>query len=88
MPKPTRSTPYLAPGAPKSPLALGVGALVAALFVIVGHFVDAPWLDGLDPDVVAAVILGIFSIFGLGQDRLARREQIRQLEQEPTDQSP
>jgi hypothetical protein len=69
----TRSTPYVAPGAPTSPLILAVaGLLVAAASALAARLGFELTADGTAVATVAGVLAGLL---GLLQHRLARREQ-------------
>lgn len=71
--KPTRSTPYVAPGAPTSPLwGRAVGLLLAAVAWVAGHFGMEMEFSAEDVMLVAGLAFAGWSAW---QDRRARAEQ-------------
>lgn len=80
---PTQSTPYLAPGRPKSPLRLALVAFLGVLLSSLAMALDLPWLHYVDPTLVVTTILTMVTLVGLGQDSAAKGEQVRALMDAP-----
>lgn len=77
MPAPPRSTPYLAPGAPASPLRQAIaGALVAIVSAV---SLALGWSLELPAEAAWAISGLLVSIGGLWMDRRARAEQVASL---------
>lgn len=69
----TRSTPYLAPGAPKSPIVLAIAGLLVLLASVVASKLG--FTLAADADTTAMVASALVTIVGLVQHRMARGEQ-------------
>lgn len=73
IPKPARTEPYVAPGAPKSPLRVAIAGVITAVLALLALW--WPKAGQVSPQLVAAVAGGVVSVIALWQDRAARREQ-------------
>lgn len=69
----TRSTPYLAPGAPKSPIVLATAGLLVLLASAVASRLG--FTIATDGDTIVGVASALVTIVGLVQHRMARGEQ-------------
>lgn len=67
--KPKRSTPYMAPGAPKSPLWIAITGWATAISTF------AAYLQGMAVDPTVSVSAAIVGTIGLVQNHMARCEQ-------------
>jgi hypothetical protein len=69
----TRSTPYVAPGAPTSPLLLAVASMLVALASLLAGQLGIELL--IDPTTAGALAGFLGAAWGFAQNYLARREQ-------------